>query len=257
MIERQIPVATGDGLMSTFVCHPERGGPYPVILFFMDAPGIREELRDMARRFATAGYYVMLPNLYYRHGVIELGPLPSPDEPERLAAITGYIEATTIARVMDDTKALISLADSDDAADASVIGTVGYCLSGQFAINAAALFTDRVKAAASIYGTWLLTDKPDSPHLAARVSTAEMYFACAGIDHWMPIEDAERFAQSLVASGVNAEVEFFRSQEHGFAFPSRQAFDKQAAETHWERVQALFRRRLVLSTNSRDGACPV
>ena len=45
----------------------------------MDAPAIREELRDMARRIATVGYYVMLPNLYYRSGVWswpDLPPLP-------------------------------------------------------------------------------------------------------------------------------------------------------------------------------------
>ncbi|NDG49494.1 MAG: dienelactone hydrolase family protein, partial [Rhodospirillales bacterium] len=66
MIERQIHITTPDGQMSTFVCHPERNGPHPVLLFFMDAPGIREELRDMARRLAASGYYVLLPNLYYR-----------------------------------------------------------------------------------------------------------------------------------------------------------------------------------------------
>ena len=63
MIERQIDIATPDGATTTFICHPERGGPHPPILFFMDAPAIREELRDMARRLGTAGYYVMLPNL--------------------------------------------------------------------------------------------------------------------------------------------------------------------------------------------------
>src|SRR5689334_25138643 len=72
MIDQQVDIQTADGRVSTFVTHPERGGPYPLILFYMDAPGIREELRDMARRFATVGYCVMLPNLYYRAGVMEL-----------------------------------------------------------------------------------------------------------------------------------------------------------------------------------------
>ena len=36
------------------------------ILFYMDAPGKREELHDMARRLAAVGYFVVLPNLYYR-----------------------------------------------------------------------------------------------------------------------------------------------------------------------------------------------
>jgi len=71
MIERQIDIPAKDGRITTFIVHPERDGPHPVLLFYMDAPGIREELRDMARRFATVGYYVMLPNLYYRAGVME------------------------------------------------------------------------------------------------------------------------------------------------------------------------------------------
>src|ERR1700721_1259734 len=74
MIERSIEIVTPDGRMSTFICHPERDSPHPAIIIFMDAPGIREELRDMARRLGTVGYYVMLPNLYYRSGVEELGP---------------------------------------------------------------------------------------------------------------------------------------------------------------------------------------
>jgi carboxymethylenebutenolidase len=73
MIDQQIEIATKDGHTTTFITHPERGGPFPVIIFYMDAPAIREELRDMARRFGTSGYYVMLPNLYYRAGVMELG----------------------------------------------------------------------------------------------------------------------------------------------------------------------------------------
>ncbi|MFZ4067269.1 MAG: dienelactone hydrolase family protein [Phenylobacterium sp.] len=75
MIERQIDIATRDGATTTFVVHPDRGGPHPVIVFFMDAPAIREELRDMARRLASGGYYVLLPNLYYRAGVMEIGPI--------------------------------------------------------------------------------------------------------------------------------------------------------------------------------------
>jgi carboxymethylenebutenolidase len=68
MIERTLDIATEDGPMPTFVCRPERHGPFPVVFMLMDAPGIREELRDMARRLATSGYCVVLPNLYYRAG---------------------------------------------------------------------------------------------------------------------------------------------------------------------------------------------
>ena len=63
MIEQILDIQTPSGSMTTFIAHPEREAPHPVILFFMDAPGIREELRDMVRRLASVGYYVMLPNL--------------------------------------------------------------------------------------------------------------------------------------------------------------------------------------------------
>ena len=66
MIDRELDIQTADGAMNTFVTHPEEGGPHPVVLFYMDAPGKRDELHDMARRLGTVGYFVVLPNLYYR-----------------------------------------------------------------------------------------------------------------------------------------------------------------------------------------------
>ena len=50
MIEQTVDIPTKDGATTTFIVHPERDAPHPVVLFFMDAPAIREELRDMARR---------------------------------------------------------------------------------------------------------------------------------------------------------------------------------------------------------------
>jgi carboxymethylenebutenolidase len=167
MIDQQIEIPTKDGKTTTFITHPERGGPFPVIIFYMDAPAIREELRDMARRLATSGYYLMLPNMYYRAGVMELGPInPDPNSPERKRMFE-LMNSLSIPLVMEDTKALLAYAATQKAARTDIIGAVGYCMSGQYAINAATHFPDRVKAAASIYGVQLATDRPDSPHLAA------------------------------------------------------------------------------------------
>jgi len=244
MIEQQIDIPTEDGATSTFIVHPDRGGPHPVILFYMDAPAIREELRDMARRFATAGYYVVLPNLYYRSGVMELGPLPrNADDPAR-QRMMDLMASLTIPMIMRDTQALLNFIDTQPAASKGPMGCVGYCMSGQFAINAAATFPDRIAAAASIYGVLLVTDRDDSPHLAARKAKAELYFGCAENDHWAPLEMVETLTQSLSAAGVDAEVELYPKVEHGFAFPQRPAYDKAAAERHWSRLLALFRRRL-------------
>lgn len=244
MIEHQLDIKTKDGAMSTFVCHPERGGPYPVILFYMDAPAIREELRDMARRLATASYFVLLPNLYYRSGVMELGPLPAdPNAPERKRMME-LMESLSIAKIMDDTEAMMNFLQGQKAANATAMGAVGYCMSGQFAINAAAKYPDRIKAAASIYGVRLITEKPDSPHVVAAEAKAELYFACAENDRWMPLDQIDPLRKALKEAGANAEVELYPGTEHGFAFPARPVFNKQAAERHWERLFALFKRNL-------------
>lgn len=244
MIEQTIDIPTKDGATTTFIVHPERDGPHPLILFYMDAPAIREELRDMARRLASAGYYVMLPNLYYRAGVLELGPLsPDPNDPGR-ARMFELMNGLSIAMVMEDTDALVAFAQGQAEASTAKIGCVGYCMSGQFSINAAARHADKVRAAASIYGTFLVTDKDDSPHLAARKAQAELYFACAEIDRWAPLEMVQMLSASLSADEVNAEVELYPKVEHGFAFPQRAAYDKQSAERHWERLNALFARNL-------------
>jgi carboxymethylenebutenolidase len=242
MIERTIDIPTKDGRTTTFIVHPERGGPFPVIMFYMDAPAIREELRDMARRFASGGYYVMLPNLYYRSGVMELGPLSrDPNSPDRKKMFE-LMESLTIPKIMDDTRGLLRFVDEDDAAKKTKMGAVGYCMSGQYAINAAAHFPDRFAAAASIYGVRLVTDAADSPHLMVEKIRGESYFACAETDHWAPKEMVDGLRKHVV--GMKTEVEWYPGVEHGFAFPQRPAYNKEAAERHWERLTALWRRNL-------------
>src|SRR6202166_3383757 len=242
MIDQQIEIPTKDGHTTTFITHPERGGPFPVIIFYMDAPAIREELRDMARRLGSSGYYVMLPNLYYRAGVMELGPIPpDPDAPER-KRMFGYMNSINIPLVMEDTTALLAYADKQPAANAKIVGTVGYCMSGRYAVNAATHFPDRVRAAASIYGTHLATDQPDSPHLAASKTRAELYFGCAETDIYAPQEIIDKVTASM--KGANAKVEIYPGTHHGFAFPKRPIYDRDAAERHWERLLVLYRRNL-------------
>ena len=244
MIERTVEIATGEGATTTFICHPERGGAHPIILFYMDAPAIREELRDMVRRLASVGYYVLLPNLYYRAGVLELGPYRGPDDGATRERMIDLMEGLTIPMIMDDTRHLLAFADADAAAAAGPAGAVGYCMSGQFAINAAAQYPERIAAAASIYGVKLVTEANDSPHRVAPKARAELYFACAENDHWAPLPMVEELKRELARAKSDAEVEIYLGAQHGFAFPQRAAYDRTSAERHWERLHALFARRL-------------
>jgi carboxymethylenebutenolidase len=240
VIERQIQIETSDGRMNTFVCHPERNSPHPAVIFFMDAPGIREELRDMARRLGTAGYYVMLPNLYYRSNVEELGSVVGEANITTRQKALQLMATINVAMIMRDVDALLAFAAQDKAASRGPMGCVGYCMSGQYAINAAVRHKERIRAAASFYGVALVSDKPDSAHLAPQRTDARLYFGCAEKDQYAPQEMIDQLRAEIAAKGGNAEVEIYPGTAHGFAFPSRPVYDKPAAERHWERLFTLF-----------------
>ena len=229
--------------MNTFICHPEREGPHPVAIFFMDAPGIREELRDMARRLGSVGYYVLLPNLYYRSGVEELGPYIGEAYAATRLKLMALMGTLTIPMVMEDTDVLLDFAGRDGAASKGPMGCVGYCMSGRYAVNAAVRHA-RIRPAASIYGTHLVTDQPDSPHLAVHRTDARLYFGCAETDQYAPMEMIDKLRSEIDTQRGNAEVEIYPGTHHGFAFPQRPAYNKPAAERHWERLFSLFRTAL-------------
>ena len=245
MIERTTDIPTGDGLMESFVCVPERHGPYPAVFLLMDAPGVREELRDMARRLAATGYYVLLPNLYYRAGRdTHYGPDVLTEGSEDHTRMRAVRTKMTIPPVMDDIKAMLSFVDADPRAQPGPVGCHGYCMSGPYALAAAARFPDRVAAAASFYGTWLVNEAQESPHLSLGRMRGEIYISCAEHDDLAPPDMVAELKGLFDASGVRGELEVHQGVHHGFAFPDRWCFDKPAAERHWERLISLYRRNL-------------
>jgi len=244
MIEQTLDIATKGGAMETFICRPERG-THPPVLCLMDAPGIREELRDMARRLATVGYCVLLPNLYYRAGrdtiygpqVLEHG---SPEH-QRMRAVRTKM---TIPPVMDDVETMLTFIDAQGIAKRRTGSVHGYCMSGPYALAAAARYPDRVAAAASFYGTWLVSDAVESPHLSLGKIKGEVHIACAEIDELAPLPMVAELRALFEKAGSPGELELYPGVHHGFAFPQRKVYDKPAAERHWERLIALYRRRL-------------
>lgn len=245
MREQTLDIATKDGAMETFICHPERGGPYPPVLLLMDAPGIREELYDMARRLATSGYYLLLPNLYYRAGrATKYGPDVLKHGSEEHGRMRAVRTKMTIPPIMDDVAAMIAFADKQGVAKKGPVGAHGYCMSGPYALAAAARFPGRIAAAASFYGTWLVSDAVESPHATLGKAEGELYISCAEHDELAPPEMVKELKALFDESGNPGELEVQMGVRHGFAFPQRWCYDKPAAERHWERLISLYRRRL-------------
>jgi carboxymethylenebutenolidase len=242
MIEHEIDLRSADGAINSFVVHPEEGGPHPVVLFYMDAPGKREELHDMARRLAAVGYFVVLPNLYYRRS--RDYRLKERTEAE-MALMFGHMHSLDAASTRIDTQAMLDFVEGHAAADGARVGALGYCMSGPFVVWAAAAFPDRLACIASIHGANMATEQPDSPHRVASMIRCESYFACAEIDKWAPPADIQKLQAGLQAGGAPHRIEWYPGVEHGFVFPQRTGiYDRAAAERHWERLFNLFGRKL-------------
>ena len=242
MIEALVDIDThdpGGRPMRTFVVHPEERGPHPVVLFLMDAPGMREEIRDMSRRLATAGYYVMAPHLYYRW--VDGYNLFETEDRDRMFEL---MMGLSNAMVTDDARALIAYVDADEAADAMKVGAVGYCMSGPFAVYLLGAIPDRMRAGASIHGVRLVADADDSPHLKLADSKGVVYVGAAETDHYAPPEMIDAFEEARVEAGCAGRTEWYPGTAHGFAFRERPRYDKDSSERHWERLHDLFSRNL-------------
>ena len=192
MIEETVDLNTTDGPMETFLCHPERGGPYPAVFFLMDAHGIREELQDMARRLATVGYYVLLPNLYYRAGrdtifgpgVVEEG---SPEHTRMRAVRTKM----TIPPVMRDIAAMLAFVDRQDAVAPGPVGCHGYCMSGPYALAAAAPLSRPHCRRRLVLRDVARQRGGGEPASFFQESEGELYIACAEHDALAPLPMVE------------------------------------------------------------------
>ena len=245
MIEKHVDIATQAGAADTFVCHPERGGPFPAVIFYMDAPGIREELHDMARRIASVGYCVILPNLYYRTG---RGALLTAEatvhESAEQKKMFGLMATISNGKIAEDTAGFLAHLDAQPQVKKGPVGAVGYCMSGPYALVAAASYPDRFAAAVSLHGVPFVTDQADSAHLMMDKVKAEAYFGFGSTDFLTPQKDIDVLEAALKKTHMKYELEMYPGCSHGFVFPQRALYNKAGAERHWERMFALFRRTI-------------
>jgi carboxymethylenebutenolidase len=243
VIESDIFISTRAGQMPAFAVHPSGSdGPFAPVIFYMDAPGFRPELKNMARRIAREGYYVLLPDLYYRLGTIHLKYDRNNEHITRIMrAARGSL---TDEMVYEDTASMLLHLDAQDVVKPGKVGSVGHCMSGSFIVTNAARFPNRMAAAAALYGTQIITDKPDSPHLIAPNIKGEILLCFAEVDQYVADGVPAQIKDVLDRAGVKNTVEVVKGTHHAFCFPERQSYHPEEAENAWEKLRALFARTL-------------
>lgn len=246
MSRKDITIPTPDGEARASVITPDSGaGPWPAVIFFMDGPGIRPALFEMGQRLANHGYYVLLPDMFWRippYEPIDMKALG--DDPKKRAEFFGVrMASTNPARSTADTGAFLDFLSKQPEVKGTKVGTTGYCMGGAISLRAAGMFPDRVAASAAFHGGGMATDAEDSPHRLVPRIKGEVLVAAAEKDPYFPEDQFVRLGEAFKAAGTKAELVEYPAL-HGFAPPDMHAYDREVSERHWREMLALFDRNL-------------
>ncbi|MFJ9718585.1 dienelactone hydrolase family protein [Streptomyces sp. NPDC101213] len=241
-----VDVPTGDGVADAYFSRPADGAPRPGVLLYQDAFGLRPQLRAMADRLAGAGYAVLVPNVFHRHGrspVVEMPDFIDPAaRPEIFEKLGPVIRSLTDDLAMRDAGAWLRWLAESPLVAAGPVAVTGYCMGARLSLLTAGTHPERVAAAAGFHGGRLATEAPDSPHLVAGRVTAELYFGHADGDPSLPPEQQERLEKALTAAGVRHRCEVYEGAPHGFTQADTAAYREVASERHWAALLDLLER---------------
>jgi carboxymethylenebutenolidase len=243
MTQQTVVIPTKDGACSASLHSPEGTGPWPGVIMYPDAAGLRDTFRDMGERLAGLGYVTLVPDIYYRSGEFPPFDIRSlfsdPEQRERLGKIMSTLNSETVS---SDAQAFIGYLTSLDAVCGSSVATTGYCMGGGLSLLTAGLQPDGVAASASFHGGYLAAEEnPDSPHRLASAIRAEIYVAVAENDPSFPEDQEQRLERVLTEAGVRFTIETYQAG-HGFAVPDNPTYDADAEQRHWAALTDLFSR---------------
>lgn len=241
MSRNEVVVTTPDGSCAATLHTPDGTGPWPAVILYVDAGGVRETFQGMADRLAGLGYAVLLPDVYYRAGGFEPFHMDTvfsdPAERTRLMGLAGSLSNEDI---VSDAGAFLEFLAARPEVTGAGVGTTGYCMGGRTSLLVAGSHPDRVAAAASFHGGRIAVEgDPNSPHLLAGHIRATVYVAGAENDGSYTPEQAALLEEALTAAGVEHTLEMYPAA-HGFAVPDNAPYDKDAAERHWAAMASLY-----------------
>jgi carboxymethylenebutenolidase len=242
-MRQDVSIPTPEGDARGFVFKPNSSaGPWPAVIMFMDAPAIRPALFDMGERLAQAGYFVLLPDLFWR-----AGPYDPPDikaaragDPQAVAVFQKLRGSTSVEKQMADAKACLDFLAAQPDARPGKMGVTGYCMGGSIALRAAGTFPDRIAAAASFHGGNMATDDERSPHRLADRIRAKVLVAGAEEDSSFDEAQKERLDKAFQDAHVDAQVSIWKGCRHGWVPTDMAVHNPEGAERHWKELIALL-----------------
>ena len=253
MIDTDVLVKTPSGTCDAALVHPQGSGRWPAGIIFPDIFGLRPTMRAMAKRLATDGFTVLVPNPFYRSTKAP-GIFPDFDfgNPADRAKLDAFRAPMTSEAVMQDAAAYVAFLDAQPSVNSKAkMGVVGYCMGGPMAMQAAAANPKRIGAGASFHGGGLVTDKPDSPHLLVPKIKAQFYFGIAASDDEKQPDAKTKLREAFDAAKVPVKIEVYEGTLHGWCVKDmplqagKPIYNEPQAERAWNELIALYKRAQV------------
>ena len=241
MTQRMVEIEAADGTCPAALSVPVGEGPWPGVIMFPDAGGMRDTMRQMGEQLSDLGYVVLVPDFYYRNGPYEPVDMRTAfSTKEKAEMIMGMMQSYTADLVIGDARTFVDYLDSLPEKKPGGVGTTGYCMGGRLSLITAANLGARIAAAASFHGGNLAkADDPDSPHHKADAIKATVYVAGAIEDQSFPDEQKDLLEKSLTEAGVDHTIETYQAH-HGFAVRDNPSYDAAAADRHWKASEQFF-----------------
>jgi carboxymethylenebutenolidase len=212
--EDEVRLAGPECEIRSIVVRPVGDGPWPGVLFYTDIFQLTESTLRTARRLASAGFLVCVPEIY-PHGPLA-GRALEFDDAGKQAGLEGAAGTTTAQFDADRVAALDYLAGRSDV---TTVNAVGFCLGGHLAFRAA--FDSRVTATVCFYPTGLhdgALGADDAGTLARAADVRGRLMIIFGSkDPHVPAAARATTIQALYAAGLeDLELHIYRGGEHAF-----------------------------------------
>jgi carboxymethylenebutenolidase len=226
-----IRVTAPDGSMPALLARPKAPGKHPAVIVVMEAFGLNDHIKDVAKRVAAEGYVALAPDMYHREGsrVATYENLP-----EAIRLMSGL----TDDGIVRDIGAAINCLQSHEAVKADRIGITGFCMGGRISFLAACK-NGGIKASVPFYGGGIGGLLGHAHELSCPTL---LFFGDK--DAFIPNDEVERIQATLKKLGKPADVKVYSGAEHGFFCNERPSYNPEAAKDAWKRLLDFFGRHL-------------
>ena len=222
-----------------YVARPLGTGPYPGVVVLMEVFGLMPHTKELARKFAAAGYLAVAPDLYSREEVV------NPEDPRAEVMRRGGLPGAQAIGDMDGAARL--LLDSPQCN--GKIGIIGHCSGGRHVLLYACN-SDKLSAAVDCYGGRVVTDELTPAAPVAVIDMVERLrcplLGLFGEDDQNPAPvHVARLEEELKKHRKTYEFHTYPSPAgHGFFADYRPSYRQDAAVDGWEKIFAWYRRYL-------------